>query len=221
MIKLNKRKVYENTATKKLSELDNTYLEEVIKFSNKDNLEDVMCKINYDAIENKYLWALFGKNNKEEEQVCLQVGQSIDIKTEIIADINEMFSKDVLFELDENVETEFKNSQFYTDVYQIKKGDSDNKNEYLYRKIKREYDELTFYTIDIDGYLGIDNFKNNNCVIDDILKFSKVYYAETKFAYETQAIYWNAYRSGVGIETLKILISRQEGKNSNKINNSK
>lgn len=66
-----------------------------------------------------------------------------------------------------------------------------------------------FYKIDIDKYLAVDDMQIENEHVREIFNLSKAYYAETKFAFDTQALYWNAYRSGVGMDTLKQLISKE------------
>jgi len=71
--------------------------------------------------------------------------------------------------------------------------------------MREEYDELVFYALKIDEYLGIEGFESDNSNINNMIEISKACCAETMFAYETQAIYWNVFRSGVGVEILKKL----------------
>lgn len=205
-----KKEQYKKIRAKKRNELDNVdlYLKEIVRFDNKDKLGDIIEKIKNKKLNGKNVWALFGKINKTDE-VCLQVGAGINIENEIIFDINKMYCEDdSISKSNEALEIKSKNTQFYKNVYNINAGD--DKNKYIYRKIRQEYEELIFYYIDIDVYLGIKDFKCDNKAVNNILDLSKMYYAETMFAYETQAIYWNVFRSGVGVETLKLLLSEEK-----------
>lgn len=211
MYSIEKKERYKKVIAKKRNELDNAdlYLKEIVRFHNKDKLEDIIKEINYEALKSKYVWALFGKIN-EEDEVCLQVGAGINIKDEIKYDINMMYCEcDLISKSNKGLKIKSKNTQFYENVYKINYGDDKNKNRYIYRKIRQEYEELIFYAIDIDVYLEIKDFKCDNITVNNILDLSKMYYAETKFAYETQAIYWNVFRSGIGVETLKILLNEE------------
>ena len=99
-------------------------------------------------------------------------------------------------------------TQFYTDVYFVPDEKGVDKSKYLYRKIREDYKKLIFCKIDINKYLNVDDAQIENNHVREVFNLSKAYYAETKFAFDTQSIYWNAYRSGVGMETLKQLISK-------------
>ena len=151
-----------------------------------------------------YLWALFGRKDFEKEFECVQVGTSINGRDEIEQDINKMFDEN--YTISDNIGKKFVNTQFYSEVYLIPDGDGVNKSRYQYRKIKESYKELVFCKIDINKYLEVDDSQIENQHVRNIFNLSKAYYAETKFAFDTQSIYWNAYRAGVGMETLKQLI---------------
>ena len=190
------RELYKEVKIKKFSNFEKVdYLIPIVKIEN-DVVEwiDKKCDI--------YLWGLFGKNDVDKEFTCLQVGASIDGRNEIEKDIDKMLDSDY------NVISsgEAINTQFYTDVYFVPDKKSIDKSKYQYRKIKEDYNTLFFCKIDINEYLQVDDSEIANEHIRNIFNLSKAYYAETKFAFDTQAIYWNAYRSGVGMETLKKLI---------------
>ncbi|MBA4510050.1 hypothetical protein FDG04_11130 [Clostridium sporogenes] len=204
-----KRKLYKKVNAKKRNELDNadSYLKEIVRLRNEEKLEEAIKNINNEVLDGKYVWALFGKIN-ETDEICLQVGASMDIRSEIIDDINTMYCEDdPIDKSNETLKIKSKNTQFYENVYKINNGD--DKNRYIYRIIRQKYKELIFYAIDIDVYLGIKDFKCDNKVVNDILDLSKMYYAETKFAYDTQAIYWYVYKSGVGVKTLERLLEEE------------
>lgn len=190
------KKQYEKVDIKKFSDLEKeNYLTQIVKIE-EDEIEWL------DNSSVIYLWALFGKNDSDAEFVCLQVGASIDGRNEIEKDIDKMNDLEC-FVLSSGRAI---NTQFYTDVYFMPDENGIDKLKYQYRKIKEDYKTLIFCKIDINEYLQVDDSEIGNQYIRNIFNLSKAYYAETKFAFDTQAMYWNAYRSGVGMETLKQLI---------------
>lgn len=196
MINVKHKKQYEKVDIKKFSDLEKeNYLTQIVKIE-EDEIEWL------DNSSVIYLWALFGKNDSDAEFVCLQVGASIDGRNEIEKDIDKMNDLEC-FVLSSGRAI---NTQFYTDVYFMPDENGIDKLKYQYRKIKEDYKTLIFCKIDINEYLQVDDSEIGNQHIRNIFNLSKAYYAETKFAFDTQAMYWNAYRSGVGMETLKQLI---------------
>ena len=155
------------------------------------------------------VWILIGKD-KSEKYRALNVAQSEDIKKEIVSDVKAMFNseykkncpiqRDIQWEINNNLDV-IKNpvesnpsAQGKTFIYQK----NQDKNPYLYRFLFKTYSDLVIYEVDIDSYLGIDESSISNQVIKDIFAFGKDYYAESRLAVETQALYWNYYRSGIG-----------------------
>jgi hypothetical protein len=201
---MERKEQYKKEIARKYTELENpeAYLEKIVEIKG-ENIHWI------DENSDVYLWALFGKKASKDEAVCLQVGASIEGREEIKQDIEKM--QDSNYSVTDANDMTAVNTQFYTDVYYIPR-DKDKrveKTRYQYRKIKEDYAELMFYKIDIDKYLAVDDMKIENEHVREIFNLSKAYYAETKFAFDTQAIYWNAYRSGVGMDTLKQLISKE------------
>ena len=186
----NKIKKYRN-----VGEVD--YLTPIVK------IEDKIDWINKGDESPIYLWALFGKNDSDDYFECLQVGASIDGRKEIEDDIKKLNSNDNEEILQDSVKEKAVNTQFYKEVYFVPDQKGIDKSAYQYRKIKKDYKTLIFCKIDINQYLGIDDVEIENETLRDIFNLSKAYYAETKFAFDTQSIYWSAYRSGVGMESLK------------------
>jgi dephospho-CoA kinase len=201
---MERKEQYKKEIARKYTELENpeAYLEKIVEI-NGENIHWI------DTNSDVYLWALFGKKASKDEAVCLQVGASIEGREEIKQDIEKM--QDSNYSVTDANDMTAVNTQFYTDVYYIPcdKDKRVEKTRYQYRKIKEDYAELMFYKIDIDKYLAVDDMKIENEHVREIFNLSKAYYAETKFAFDTQAIYWNAYRSGVGMDTLKQLISKE------------
>lgn len=196
MINVKHKKQYKKVDIKKFSDLEKeNYLTQIVKIE-EDEIEWI------DNSSVIYLWALFGKNDSDIEFVCLQVGASIDGRDEIEKDIDKMNDLECFV----HSSGRSINTQFYTDVYFVPDENGIDKSKYQYRKIKEDYKTLIFCKIDINEYLQVDDSEIANEHIRNIFNLSKAYYAETKFAFDTQALYWNAYRSGVGMETLKQLI---------------
>lgn len=207
---LKQKEIYENVKGKMLNELDapEKYLTPIVFFGEFDSKTSIDSQIdNYNGPE-VYLWALFGKREDEKYATCLQVGASKDGLGEIKDDVDDMFDSD--YSISKGTPVVSKNTQFYEDAYEVPENDQNAKLKYLYRMIKEQYSELCFYRIDIDAYLDVDMSAIKNEHVKQVFNMSKSYYAETKFAFETQSLYWNAYRSGVGMDTLLQLISKNE-----------
>lgn len=141
--------------------------------------------------------------NDEESWVCLQVGATIgSIIEEIESDIVLMKEEN-----EDDAEKEFisVNTQFYENTYEVPKGKARDRRKYRYKKIHNDYEKLAFYSINIDAYLGLE--ERDDCkIIKEIIAISKMNYAEAKFAFETQAIYWNALRCGIDMKAIKLWI---------------
>lgn len=179
---------------KSIDELEN-YLNLIISIDKQSQESDVINQLNNARTKNEHVWVLYGKKGDRWE--CLQVGVTDNVKEEIKLDIEFMFNH-TYSDLIKNNETSWKNTQFYINVYQ---SDAD-KRKYIYSKIKEDYDEIGFYCLDVDKYLNFEEDKSGNPNLINIIDIAKYWYAEAMFAYETQAIYWNAYRSGVDMKSL-------------------
>ena len=64
--------------------------------------------------------------------------------------------------------------------------------------------------LNVDKYLGIDfdNFTYKND-IERIIQICKNQYAEAKIAYQTLAVYWRLYSSGIDGQTISYLVAEQ------------
>ena len=172
-----RRKKYDKIGkTFKDSDFEKTYFSLIVKFDSKQEIDTF--KENSLLKSDDHLWALFGKND-EESWVCLQVGATIG------SIIEEIESDSVLMK-EENE-------------------DDAERRKYRYKKIHNDYEKLAFYSINIDAYLGLE--ERDDCkIIKEIIAISKMNYAEAKFAFETQAIYWNALRCGIDMKAIKLWI---------------
>ena len=106
----------------------------------------------------------------ENELKALNAGQSRDIRNEIEYDVGIMYGSV-----------------------------SGKRVSCPYKQLKKDYDELTFYEVDIDSYIKM--LFGSICECDGIVKImfemSKEYMAEAAIAYRTAAEYWNFNRSGM------------------------
>lgn len=179
------------------------YLNPIIRVDRQSQKETLIVELDKLKIKDKHVWVLYGKN--DEAWDCLQVATSKDIIGEIKSDIDYMYQNECPKLTDDN--NKYVNTQFYLEVYKS----GGNKIEYIYSKMKADYDELVFYYLDVDKYLDIRKIQSNNQDLINIVDIAKYWYAEAMFAYETQAIYWNAYRGGADMKAL-LLIKEQDNK---------
>lgn len=158
------------------------------------------------------VWILIGKKNDDDAFESLMVAQSEDIYHEILTDVYSMYNTEYIKQKEKqndwNIEKEIKynldiikgpqiakiNSSDNNYLYQ--KGHEKIKIQYLYRYLKKTYKILKIYEVDIDKYIKPSfNLEQGE---KDIYELSKDYYAESKLAVETNALFWNYYKSGVG-----------------------
>lgn len=147
------------------------------------------------------VWLLFGKKENCNWE-CLQVAQSkSNIENEIdtvieflLAEHNNLLKK-----------VDYKNSAFYEEV--CPNVDSKKYREYLYRKIREEYDCFCICLLNVDKYLGIVQEENEiKTDADKIVCICKNQYAEAKIAYQTLAVYWRLYSSGIDGQTITYIV---------------
>lgn len=147
-------------------------LNEMCRFSeiSKSDLNELLK--NYNTLYNtdKGLWAIFGKGNGIDKWTCLQVGSSKDIKSELREIFRLMVSEP---------QKQVKKTIFHENVYDF--WTYSDKASVKYRSMYNLCKEFVVYEIDIPTYLEDINVEGYN----------PVEYAEVKFAYETEALYWN------------------------------
>lgn len=198
-----RKEKYKDIKEKTIKDFDKEYLEIILQVNKSDDGYVVKKKLeNLKDLSGKYVWALFGKINGDQDAKCLQVASSNDIKREIIRDIKLMYKQEYSQLLKNANSLEIQNTQFYENVYY--RIDNKNKREYIYSKMREEYDVLLFYQLNIDRYLGIEEMKNDNMHVNNMIEISKANYAEAKLAFETQAIYWNTFRGGIDAKALNL-----------------
>lgn len=199
-----RKKIYSEKIEKiKAKEEMEKYLKKRIiieKLTAKDN---IIKTIEEKISDDDRLWILVGC--KENRWECLQVATSKNVKTEICADIDVMFSSEYkkLIAMDKHKKLKPFNTQFYKNVYMKHIGE--DKNAYIYGKIREgllndEYDSLGIYVVDYEKFLSFEGKMFEGKKLDER------YAAEALFAFQTQAIYWNAYRGGDDMKALNVLL---------------
>lgn len=163
-----------------------TVFDEVHVINKKDLYSKVCQMINFyvEQLENKYAWALFGIDDKSNVE-CLQVASSNNVSKEIKCDVKAMVA--------EPFDKFYLDTYFYENVFETYQCRYSNP---LYNDMFKKYMQLTFYTIEVDKYLSEKEKKF--CLellgnTDSSVERKYANYAEVKFAYETQAIYWNPF----------------------------
>ncbi|MCM1058054.1 MAG: hypothetical protein NC517_10670 [Firmicutes bacterium] len=71
----------------------------------------------------------------------------------------------------------------------------------------KEYKNFRICFLNVDKYLRIEPTDINKTDADRITEICKNQYAEAKIAFETLAVYWNHYRSGIDGQTIVYIAS--------------
>ena len=111
------------------------------------------------------VWALIGRNNEEDNWICLNVGINKDIGTEISLDIEYMSIKNKIINKDYI-------NRFGELIFSYNDYEYDHYRSEIYKDIKEKYSKLRFICI---GWCIDDNKRRN---------------VEDYFAWQTKAKYW-------------------------------
>lgn len=208
-----RKKMYKNYHEKNYEELK-IYFAEEINFSTKEDLDNVLDKIDDSKIYTGRVWTLLGKD-KSGEWIFLQVAQTkSQIKEEIETDIAYLYDsiyKDSISKYD----MKYKSSSFYENVFPYFETQENeevvDRKRLMYSKIGTEYDEFRLCLLDVDKYLQIEEPKNEELSdTEKIVQICKNQYAEAKLAFSTMAIYWRLYSSGVDGQTVMYFLEMKE-----------
>ncbi len=169
--------------------------------------------INNDGMSGR-VWVLLGRAEGDSKYNSLMVAQSEDIKKEIVFDIGAMFNmeyrrqrklhsvwdidKEIKYNLDVIKSPQLAEINSNGNTYLFQKGHNKIKSQYLYRYLKKKFQDLRIYEVDIDKYLKAESSENINATIYNVFNMGKDYWAESKLAVETNALFWNYYNSGLG-----------------------
>lgn len=175
------------------------FKKEEITFSKKNNNpEKVKKEFSKKMNDIRRVWILFAchKNCSWE---ALQVGHS---KKNVINEIEDVI-KFLFCEFNPDSEhISFTNSAFYEKVCP-KDTNKENNRKLLYSKIGSEYEYFRICFLNVDKYLGTrPNNGTNKTDVERIIEICKNQYAEAKIAFETLAVYWNLYSSGIDGQTI-------------------
>lgn len=199
---MNLRKPYAKCKAKGYEDLKEFFFEEKeITFSKVDAPEEIKNEVTSEKTDVSRVWLLFASHDKCVWE-CLQVAQSKkDIKREIIDDIDFLFSE--FNPKSKNIS--YSNSCFYERVCP---GTAKEKyRKLLYSKIGSEYQYFKICFLNVDKYLGIKSDCNVNTTDEQrIIQICKNQYAEAKIAYQTLAVYWRSYPSGIDGQTISYIV---------------
>lgn len=155
---------------------ENSGLRVLCQFSQGDILDHNKRKEIFENIKvgckEKKVWALLSEIEKNQ-WICLQVGSSSNISKEIISDIKCMLP------LTPQDTRQWK-SQFHEQVFEVQYGLDVRCQKY--RDMFNRFNNFCIIIIEPKTYLEDSNTNN------------LVKYAEVKYAYDTQALYWNAIK---------------------------
>ena len=191
-----------------------SYFEIILEFDAVDDYQCVLLKINQLVIEQNRVWFLVGSNDKLDWE-CLQAAQTKNnILAEISEDVNFMLSYDyskMVSRIPMNKRIS-KSSTFYEGIYEINSDyarDINERRKYSYSKMKEEYAHFRICLLNVDEYLGLCNFENDNDNVLNMVEIAKPLYAEAKLAYDMLAKYWNMYNSGVDGQAIMCFLEKK------------
>ena len=176
------------------------YLKEICKFSDLTNV-NIKQLIKGVSNDEKKLWAMFARkkrglnnDNFDLEQICVQVGSSINIYSELRGILRCMISEPKK----EEVSTEFTVDAYMFTTFM-------DKDSIKYRSIYNKFEDFIIYEIIVEKYLANIDYEN----------YDKINYSEVKFALEHRAYLWNPAPSTHGNKEREILATfktRKENK---------
>lgn len=181
-----RRTIYKKCKIVTYSELKKNFCKE-ISFNKKDEIDSLL-----DDNQPSRVWLLYGKNSGGKWE-CLQVGQS---KNSVNAEITTLCEYLKIKLKGINIAN---NSAFYEKT--CPEGEGELYRKRLYSMIGQNYDQFKICFLDVDKYLGIKK-KQVKTDSDRIIEICKFQYAEAKIAFETLAIYWRLYGSGIDGQTI-------------------
>lgn len=163
---------------------------------------------NLEIEDGKCVWVFFSDNE------ILQVGEveSHRLKHELKSDIDDMYAdnKYSMKSIEDECSLVAMDTAFYMNTYWVRDDDniSENRNKYMYKKIREENQNLSIGIVDIDAYLKIK--KAGTIMENQMIEMTKSYFAESNIAYYSQAKYWNVFYSGVGYKALELFRNKDE-----------
>lgn len=182
------------------------FFKQEITFSVSD--KDVSKKIESINYCKSRVWLLFASNDFKKWE-CLQVAQS---KRKVKDEINKAVAY-LCSGININTDLlEYKNSLFYVGV-RPEPFDGYSYQEVLYSMIGKQYKHFKICILNVDKYLHITPSESNETDAERIVEICKNQYAEAKIAYETLAVHWKAYNSGIDGQTIAFIAEQEDKSN--------
>lgn len=176
------------------------YLKEICKFSDLRN-ENIRKLVKGVSSDEKKLWAMFARkkrdldnDNSDMTQICIQVGSSKNIYSELRGILRCMISEPKK----EKVSTEFSVEAYIFNTFM-------DKDSVKYRSIYEKFEDFIIYEIIAEKYLANIDYGD----------YDKINYSEVKFALAHRAYLWNPAPSTHGNKEREILATfktRKENK---------
>lgn len=200
------RAPYSKQKKKNYSDIQKFFKQEITFSANEEGVNSKIDTLNFNESR---VWLLFASNDCKEWD-CLQVAQS---KRNVEGEIKQVI--DYLCS-DININTdllEYKNSLFYVGV-RPEPFDGYSYQEVLYSMIGNQYKYFKICILNVDKYLDITPSESNETDAERIIEICKNQYAEAKIAYETLAVQWKAYNSGIDGQTIAFIAEQKDKSNS-------
>ena len=157
-------------------------IKEFKSIKTKDQKDDLINQVkDYSLLEDnvtadnrtlKHVWALFGKIDKDT-WICIEVGSSKDIKSEICSNLDSMYVTEV--------SNTYKYSFFHTNKSIYNALSYADKVSCKYRHINHLFNNFKWVEIDVNKYLEKIDTKD----------YDRDSYAEVKCAVDYRALMWN------------------------------
>jgi len=171
------RKKY--TMVKKLP--NHTIISRFDRIENEEQLKKSLGALRFQGENEKSgLWALLGKTDqKAKKWICIEVGHSKDIQSEIRSDMKAMFWEPETI----CVDTAFHEKAYSYPLHM-------EKTNFKYRTINRRFARFKLILINVDDYLQEDLVKSSGITLPEDEE-GRYQLAEVLFAMETKALFWN------------------------------
>lgn len=181
------------------------YFEQELSFSSDDNKDNVISEYEKKINCRSRVWLLLASYDCKNWE-CLQVAQS---KNNVSGEV-----KDVIQYIFSNLQIDFeslekKNSLFYEKVRPVA-ANGYSYREVLYSYIGKQFKYFKICFLNVDKYLNISPKEANVTDEERIIEICKNQYAEAKIAYETLAVYWMQYNSGIDGQTIAYIAAHED-----------
>lgn len=198
------REPYKNKTRKKYTDVSK-FLNQEFSFNTYEDRNEIQAKYRSTVDNESRVWLLFASKECENWE-CLQVAQS---KNNVSSEVKDVIQY-IFLNLQINYDSlEKKNSSFYEKVRPVSTNGYSYR-EILYSFIGRQFKYFKICFLDVDKYLNIVPKEANVTDEERIIEICKNQYAEAKIAYETLAVYWMQYNSGIDGQTIAYIAAHED-----------